>query len=182
MMPRLRPIEYESATGRTRELLDHVHAELGMVPNIFRTLAHSPKVLEGFVHLRDALEEGILPPKLREEIALTVSQCNDSDYCLRGHTAIGKTLGCSENEIMDARRGVSSDRKVEAALRFASTVVDKRGTVSDEDMMHLRDVGYGDREITELIACIALFIFGDYFTQVTQTEADFPAVPALAGV
>ncbi|HUT12301.1 MAG TPA: carboxymuconolactone decarboxylase family protein [Thermoguttaceae bacterium] len=180
-MPRLRPIDYESSEGKTKELLDRVESKMGMLPNIFRTLANSPAVLEGFVCLRESLEGGVLPEKLREEIALSVSQCDHSDYCLRGHTAIGKTVGCSNEEIMDARRGLSSDRKVRVALQFARTVVEKRGWVADEDLIRVREAGYNDEEITEMIGWMALCIFGDYFSQVTQPEVDFPAVPELVG-
>ena len=181
-MARLKPIDYEGASEGTRELLDGVKSEMGMVPNIFWTLANSPAALEGFVGLRNALEDGILPAKLREEIALTVSENNRSHYCVCGHAAIGKTLGCSDEEIMDARRGTSTDSKVAAALHFAREVVENRGCVSDEKFKRLRDAGYGDREITEIVACIALFSFGDYFSHIAQTELDFPEVPELLTV
>ncbi len=181
-MPRLKPIDYETCTGKTKQLLDRVQSKLGMVPNLFRTMANAPAVLEGFVFLREALEEGTLPPKLREEICLSVSECNHSAYCLSGHTAIGKSLGCTDDEIMDARRGVSSDSKVEAALHFAREVVEKRGWVSDEDLVRIRTAGYGEPEIAEIIGCVALAMFGDYFAQISLAEVDFPPVPELAHI
>jgi len=179
-MSRIEPIEREMATGRSRELLDHVESKMGMLPNFYRTMANSSAVLEGYTCLHDALEDGVLPAKLCEEIALTVSQVNRSEYCLAGHTALGKTLGLSDDEIMDSRRCQSSDKRVEVVLQFARDVVEKHGWVSDEDVRRLREVGYEDREISEMIGWIVLSIFGDYFTQITQTEVDFPAVPELA--
>lgn len=178
-MPRLKPIEYGEAPEGTRGLLDDVQQQMGMIPNIFWTLANSPTALEGFVGLREALDKGVLSAKLREEIGLTVSEINQSQYCVCGHAAIGRTLGCSDEEITDARRGTSPDSKVSAALHFAREVVENRGCLSDEEFQRLRDVGYEDREITEMIACIALSVFGDYFTHIAQTELDFPEVPEL---
>ncbi|HYW81475.1 MAG TPA: carboxymuconolactone decarboxylase family protein [Thermoguttaceae bacterium] len=180
-MPRLRPITYEQAPEGTRELLDGVMEEMGMVPNIFWTLANSPTALEGFVGLHQAIEHGVLSAKLREEIALTVSEMNQSHYCVCGHAAIGRTVGCSEEEIMDARRGTSPDSKVAAALHFAREIVNNRGCVSDDELRRLRGAGYEDREITEIVACVALYVFGDYFTHIAQTEVDFPEVPELVG-
>ncbi len=181
-MSRIEPILRENATGQVKELLDDVQSRMGMIPNIFWTLAHSPAVLEGYVRLRNALDGGLLPAKLREEIALAVSQANHSEYCLAGHTAIGKTLGLSDDEILDSRRGRSSDSKVEAALKFVTQVVEKHGWLSDEDLSRVREAGYGDREISEMIGCVCLAIFGDYFTQIAKPAVDFPPVPELAEV
>ena len=181
-MPRLTPIDRETVTGRTQELLEEVRAEFGMVPNIFCTMANSPVVLESFLGTRKALQSGVLPDKLRELIALTVSEVNHSNYCVCGHAALGKSLGCSDDEIMDARRGVSSDKKTEAALRFAHELVEKRGWVTEEAFHRLQDAGYEHREITEIIACVSQYIFTDYLSQVAELEIDFPRVPELVGV
>lgn len=178
-MSRIKPIDREKAVGRTGELLDQVESKMGMLPNFFLTMAASPAALEGYVHLHDCLEGGVLPAKLCEEIALTVSQVNRSEYCLAGHTALGKTLGLTDEEIMDSRRCRSSDKRVEVVLQFAREVVEKHGWVSDDNLTRLRDSGYGDREISEIIGWIAFSIFGDYYSQITQTEVDFPAIPEL---
>ena len=39
--------------------------------------------------------------------------------------------------------------------------------------------GYGDAEITEVVAVVALMTFSNYFNHVADTEVDFPAVPQL---
>ena len=60
------------ATGKTKTLLDGVAKKLGGVPNIVRTMATSPAVLEGYLGLSGALGAGRLPAKLREQLALAV--------------------------------------------------------------------------------------------------------------
>ena len=178
-MTRIRPVDPEKASGKTKELLDGIQSKLGMLPNVFTALATSPEVLQGFVGLHDALEGGVLTAKLRERIGLTVSQANRAEYCLAGHAAIGKAIGLSDDEIIDSRHGRSPDKRLDVALRFARAVIEKRGGVSDQEVTRLRSAGYGDREIAEILGCVALSIFGNYFTQVAQTEVDFPPVPEL---
>lgn len=56
----------------------------------------------------------------------------------------------------------------------------ERGWVSDEDVGALRDVGFADSEIVEIIATIVLNIFTNYFNHVAETEIDFPRVKAAA--
>ena len=179
-MPRIPAIDPASATGRARELIDDVQAEWGMTPNIVRTLANAPAALDGYLSLSNALAGGVLTPELREQIAVTVAQANRCSYCLAAHCAIGKSVGLSEDAIADARRGVSPDRKVETVLHFARQIVQQRGWVTDNDLSRLREAGYTDREIVEIIANVAMSIFTNYFNHVAGTETDFAEVPELA--
>ena len=82
----------------------------------------------------------------------------------------------SDEQIRDSRGGHSPDSKVEAALQFAQQVVAQRGWVSDEDLANVRDAGYGDAEIAEIIANVAQTIFSNYFNHVAEPVVDFPAV------
>ena len=100
-MSRLQAINPKEATGRTKELLDEVYSKLGMTPNLVRVLANSPDVLQAYLSFSDALSNGLLSARLREQIALTVAQANRSSYCLAAHTAIGKTVGLSKESILD---------------------------------------------------------------------------------
>ena len=92
-MPRLRTIHPNEANGKAKELLDGVQGRLGMVPNLMRTMANSPAVLEAYLLFTGVLAGGVLPTRLREQIALTVAQMSECDYCLAGHTAVGKSTG-----------------------------------------------------------------------------------------
>ena len=144
-----------------------------------RTMANSPAVLQAYLDFTSALSSGALSAKLREQIALTVSEVNDCDYCLAAHSAVGRMVGLSEEEVLDSREAISTDRKVETALRFARQLVENRGWVTDEDLSRVRDAGYDDGEIAEIVANVALINFSNYLDHVAETEADFPPVPAL---
>lgn len=181
-MSRLETIDCERAPEKTTKLLNEIKEQMGMLPNVVLTIANSPAALEAFWAARTALEGGVLPEKLRRLLAVTVAEANHAHYCTCGRTAMAKASGCTEEEIVDARRGVSTDRRLDAALQFAKELVEKRGWVTDGEFRHLRDVGYDNREITEVIANVGLFIFGDYLTQVAETEVDFPEVVELVGV
>jgi alkylhydroperoxidase family enzyme len=65
------------------------------------------------------------------------------------------------------------------ALEFARKVVQDRGVVEDADVDQLRQAGYTDGEVGEIVASVALNIFTNYFNHVAGTEVDFPAVPSL---
>lgn len=175
-MPRLKALQTSEAEPRAKDLLDGVQKKLGMTPNIMRTMANSPAVLEAYLGFSNALATGGLKPKLREQIALTVAEINRCEYCLSAHAALGKMVGLSNEEIADSRRGVSPDRKTEAVLQFASKVVTEHGWVSDDDVASLRAVGATDAELAEVVGVVALSIFSNYFNHVAGTKLDFPRV------
>jgi AhpD family alkylhydroperoxidase len=144
-----------------------------------RTMGRSPAVLEGYLAFSDALSRGALSAKLREQIALAVAEENSCDYCLAAHCAIGKTVGLSPAQIAGARSGGEHDAKIEAVLALARTIVRQRGQIDDDDLSAIRRVGYGDGEIAEVVAAVALNVFTNYFNHVAQTTVDFPVAPAL---
>lgn len=179
-MSRLPTIQPENTTGKTKELLDATKKKLGKVPNLVRVFANSPAVLEAYLNFSGALGGGILSPKLREGLSLTVGQANSCNYCLAAHSTIGKLVGLSEEEILENRRGRSEDHKIAVALQFAQEVVRNRGFVSDEDFQALKDAHFTDEEITEIIANISLNLFTNYFNHIAGTEVDFPAISELS--
>lgn len=176
-MPRITALNPAETTGKARKLLDGVQAKLGMTPNLMKTLAHAPAALEAYLNFGAALGTGVLDARFREQISIAVAQANSCEYCLSAHTAIGKMVGLTPEELAASRRSNSADAKRDAGLRFAQAIVVQRGEVSDAALANVRDAGYSDGEITEIIANVAVNIFTNYFNHIAQTDVDFPRVP-----
>jgi AhpD family alkylhydroperoxidase len=167
----IQPIRIDEMAGSTRRVLEIATNELGDLPNMLKTMAHSPFALEGYLKFSRSLAAGSLTPELRERIALVVAQTNRCDYSLARHTSLGGRLGMSVDEIRAARDSRGGDAKTSAALRFARDLVIRGGDCSTAE---LRQAGYRDAEIVEIVAQVALNIFEDYFNSVAQTELDSP--------
>ena len=73
----------------------------------------------------------------------------------------------------------STDPRIAAALQFAQQVVQNQGHVSDEEVAKVREAGYGDAEITEIVGHVALNVLTNYFNTVAETEVDFPRTAKL---
>lgn len=175
-MPRISQIDLNEVSGKSQELLCAVQEKFGMVPNMTRTMANSPVVLEGYLGLSTALSKGKLSAEQREQIALTVAQANLCDYCLAAHSAIATKVGLTDDAILDSRNGTSVDSESNVLIRFARKMVDERGNVSDNDVEELRAAGFKDGAIAEVVANVALNMFTNYFNHVAETEVDFPKV------
>ncbi len=174
-MPRIQPIQVTEADDKTRKLLEGVQRALGMVPNMMKTMGHSPAALSAYLNFSGALSTA-LNPALREQISLAIAGANHCNYCASAHTALGANAGVDADEMASNLRGESADAKTLAAIRFAQAVIDTRGFVRDQDLADIRDAGYSDAQIVEIIALVSLNLFTNYFNHIAETEIDFPVV------
>jgi uncharacterized peroxidase-related enzyme len=174
--PRIAPIDPRQAGPGAKPLLDRVQQTLGVTPNMMRTMARSPAVLDGYLALATALAKGSLGRRLGEQIALLTAEANGCTYCAAAHTALGKGAGLSDAEVADARDGRASDPRCAAALLLARSIIEARGHVTDADVDAARAAGLSDAEIAEVTAHVALNVFTNYFNSLAGTEVDFPAV------
>ncbi len=183
-MARINPVNPQNADGKAGELLEGVRKSMGTIPNLLAGLANSPASLGAYLGFGQALSGGELSGKLREQIAVAVAGANGCEYCASAHTALGKGQGVSQGELASNLKGESSDQRTAAAIRFVRAIVLKRGWVSDEDVADVRGAGFGEGEIVEIVATVAINTFTNYFNHVAQTENDFPRVeveePAFA--
>ena len=70
------PLRNDEARDEARVTLEKLQAKLGQVPNMYRTFAHAPRVLDAAVAMAQAIR-GDLDPKLRELTYLQVVQITD---------------------------------------------------------------------------------------------------------
>jgi uncharacterized peroxidase-related enzyme len=177
-MSRITTIDRDTTNESVRPNFDAIQKLLGVVPNMMRTMAQSPRVLEGYLGLNGALSRGLLPARLREQIAIAVAEANECDYCLSAHTFLGRGAGLSEDQLEASRDGRAADARSSAALRFALAVIERRGGITDSDLAGVRAAGFSDGEIVEIVAHVALNVFTNYINRVAQTDVDFPNVTA----
>lgn len=173
---RITSVNPATATGSNKKYFDALKSGLGLIPNMTLAMAQSPAVLEGYVLLNGALSKGSLGRKLSEELALALAGANHCDYCASAHSVLGKLAGLSETQVSLALKATAEDDKTSAALRFAQTVVEKRGQITDADFQAVRAAGFTEGEVGEIVAHVAINVFTNYFNNVAKTEIDFPKV------
>lgn len=61
-------------------LLDAVHQQLGVIPNLMKVVGNSPAALEGYLSLNGALGKGTIGAKTGERIALAIAEFNACSY------------------------------------------------------------------------------------------------------
>jgi hypothetical protein len=73
-MERVSPLNPQTAQGRAEERLAAVKANPGLVPNMTRAMAVSPPVLGAYTGFSGALNHGVMPAWVLEQLALDVGE------------------------------------------------------------------------------------------------------------
>jgi alkylhydroperoxidase family enzyme len=79
-------------------------------------------------------------------------------------------------------RAMPRDPKRDAAVQFARKVIETRGKVSDADLKAVRDAGYTDANVMEIVALVAMYSLTNFFNNVFDHENDFPAVTPAGAI
>jgi uncharacterized peroxidase-related enzyme len=181
-MTRLNPIESRQIGPEVRASLDKLQLSSTEVPNFLRVVAKSLAAMRAYAGMEHALARGQLTAKERQQIALAVAEINGCSYSLISHSRTAQEAALSDEDIRLARKAAAADARANAMLRFTQAVVLQRGEISDTELALVRQAGFSESEIIEIIANIALSIFTNYLNIISKTEADFlmPQAHALA--
>ena len=178
MSTRIATLNPDTTTGKAKELFTAVKNKLGFIPNLIKVFGNSPATLQTYLSLGELTGSGNFSNKFREQLALSVAEANDCNYCLSAHTAIGKMNGLSDQEIEASRKSDASDAKQKAGLQFAQSVTVNRGKVSSEELKAVKEAGYTDEDILEIVLNVVSNTLTNYVNHIAETEIDFPVVEA----
>lgn len=170
-MSRIEVLTDEKTPEASRPMLDGVKKAFGMVPNVFKVLAHSPASLNTYLQFNQANEASSLTAQQREVVALATSQFNACEYCTAVHSMIGGKVGLTPEQVHAARDG-----SLDAYARFAREVTATRGQVSDAVIATARADGLSDAAIVDVITQVTLLTFTNLLNNVAKTTVDFPPV------
>lgn len=173
MTPRIAPLSDDRVTPPAGELLREAKRKLGMVPNAYRVMANAPAALAGYTALASALDGGVLPKRLREQIALAIAARNGCDYCLAAHRIGAKFARLSADEIEAAERGHAANRQEAAALALAVDLLDMVGDANDAVLADARAAGLSDEALVEIAAHVAANLFTNTINRFARTPNDF---------
>ncbi|MGY8524639.1 carboxymuconolactone decarboxylase family protein [Paracidovorax citrulli] len=176
-MSRMQTIDPRNATGEAAELFANIKRAVGKVPNAYAAIgSQSPAVLANVLQTGAVLKTAsALSARELEAVNLAVSELSGCDYCVAAHTLTGKLAGYSAEQMRKLRAGTyEDDARIDALVRFATTLMRTSGTLPAEAVQAVRDAGFDDRQITEAILAISAILFTNMFNRVNDTVVDFP--------
>jgi uncharacterized peroxidase-related enzyme len=176
-MARISRLGRRDVSDAVGEIYDRFARQRGNVPNMFRTVAHRPEILQTMIaHMEAVLNTGTLPTSLKELVIVRTSQMNSCEYCLASHSLLAKKLGYSDEQIAELPRFESSDRfttREKAALRLAEQLTRNERPLDEAALSEFRR-HFSEGEIVELMAASGLFNYFNRFNNLLAMEPTQP--------
>ena len=158
--PRIPLLERDQVSSEVAAVYDALLKQRGIVPNMFKTLAHTPALAMGMAgFLKALLGDSALPGWYKELVAIRISVMNDSDYAISAHSLSAKQKGATETQISavkgDFEHGPFSEAE-KLGFRCAERLHRSPGEIDDRLFAQLRNA-YGDAQLVELFATASAF-------------------------
>ena len=168
-----------SPTNQT--VYDGIQKSYGFVPNLFAVLAHSETALPALLALQQSHSHNAFSAREREAINLVVSQTNHCRYCTAAHSAVGKMLGFTEEQLLDIRRGHAPfDAKLDVVVQLAAAITTSKGHPEPALLDAFFGAGYSRGALIDMVMLLGDLVILNYLHALTQVPVDFPPVPELA--
>lgn len=181
-MARLTVNTVESAPEQAKERIAMVQKANGFIPNLIGTLANSPQAIEMYQEVSKMNARNSLTPEEIEVVQITAAVHNGCDFCVAGHTKIGtKLLKMPENVLnaLRTRTTIEDNAKYQALAEFTVQLIDNRGKVSDGELQAIKDAGYSEQNILDVVMGVALATLCNYANNVAQNDIN-PELQAFA--
>jgi AhpD family alkylhydroperoxidase len=170
-------LEREQVSSDLQALYDALIKPRGVVPNMFKTVAHVPALAIGFAALlKPLLSDGALPGWYKELIATRMSVLLGSRYAIAGHALSARQKGASEEQIEAVRADFAAGpftQKEKLGLRCADRLHHSAQDITDDFFAELK-TEFTAPQIVELIAAASVFEFFPRFVDALQ----IPVTPA----
>lgn len=156
-------------------LFERSRLAMGMVPNMYRLMAHAPELLEtymdGYARFREA--SGFTPVE-QEVVFLAISRENTCEYCMAAHSTVADVLTRVPQEVTAALRDDSpiADARLAALAHFTRTLVGTRGRPSPDDAAAFLGAGFKPAQIMSLLLAVAVKTMSNYANHIGHTEID----------
>lgn len=171
--------EAEQLTNpKVKEIYREIQTELGfgIVPNLFKSMAINPNVLEAnWKKFRATILQGDVPRTLKEMLGIAISQANNSLYALNVHLHGLSALGMSEEVLRRLVYDFANcplPQREKAVISFGLLAATNPQNLTAKHFQSLRDLGLDDGEIFEIIATADLFTSINKYTDAIDLEID----------
>ena len=167
----------EQVAPANQEIFDNLTKALGFVPNLYATIAYSDNGLSRFLAYQNA--KTTLSGKEKEAVNLVVSQVNGCIYCQSAHLVLGKMNGFTEEQLLDIRKGKSSDTKLNSLVQLVSDITKNKGNASQTTIDNFFSQGYTKENLVDLILQVSDKTAMNYLHNLTKVPVDFPLATTL---
>ena len=165
-------VSYDDSTGKLRKLYDRVKGPDNNIDNIMMLHSLRPHSMEGHMAIYKYVlhhTSNRVPKWFLETLGVLVSAINECDYCVDHHFAGLKRLLADDKKADSIKAAIQSDKLNEAplsnaqklAMGYAKKLTIAPASLSEADVIALRQSGFKDGEILEINQVCSYFSYAN---------------------
>lgn len=169
------PKTLETASPIVKKVLEAAKNGMGMIPNMYSTMANNPALLDAYSYSYKSFRENAgFTSQEQEIIFLSIAFENDCNYCMAAHSFVADKMSKVPTDVTNAIRNNTAieNAKYSALSLFSRVMTVNRGNPSVEDVEAFLSAGYTENHILGVIAGIGVKTMSNYFNHVFDTPVD----------
>ena len=165
----------ESAPEGSKSQLEESIKAFGYVPNLHGTLAGSPQLLEAYKTVGDLFTGSSFNNDEQTVVWQTINVEHECHYCVPAHTVIAHMMKVDPAVTEALRNGKAMpNEKLQALHNTTLSIMRNRGRITDSELEAFYAVGYGERQVLEIILGLAQKTISNYTNHIANTPVDAP--------
>jgi|TARA_R110000868_G_scaffold397372_1_gene670040 alkylhydroperoxidase family enzyme len=174
-MTTLKVHDIESAPEESKSFLQKSLKGFGMIPGLHGVLASSPGILEAYHTLHQLFVDASFNNEELTVVWQTINVEHECHYCIPAHTGIAHMMKV-DPELSEALRNRTPmpTEKLQVLHETTLSIVRNRGNISEEELNRFYAVGYGERQVLEIILGLSQKVISNYSNHIANTPVDAP--------
>lgn len=165
----------ENAPQAAKPLLEKSVKAFGMVPNLHGVMAESPELLDSYQQAHNLFQKTSFNAEELTVVWQSINIEHNCHYCVPAHTGIAHSMKVDQS-IIDALRNKTplENEKLEVLRATTLAMVRERGVLSEEDVKRFYAVGYGKKQLLEIVLGLSQKIMSNFTNHLANTPVDAP--------
>lgn len=165
----------ESAPQKSKAILEQSVQQNGMLPNLHAVMAEAPGLLEGYQALHKLFMDSSFNAEELTVVWQSINVEHDCTYCVPAHSGIAHAMNvdASLTEALRNQQPMPTE-KLQVLQDTTLSMVRNRGIISEQELTRFFAVGYGQRQLLEIILGLSQKVMSNYTNHVAKTPLDKP--------
>ncbi|MFT7073080.1 carboxymuconolactone decarboxylase family protein [Patiriisocius sp. Uisw_017] len=165
----------ETAPEGSKLLLENSLKAFGMIPGLHGVLAGSPATLEAYQKLHELFSNSSFDAEELTVVWQSINVEHECHYCVPAHTAIAHMMKV-DAALTEALRNHKEmpNEKLQVLQNTTLSIIRNRGRISDSELETFYAVGYGERQVLEIVLGVAQKTISNYTNHIANTPVDEP--------
>jgi uncharacterized peroxidase-related enzyme len=177
-MPLIQPMTANTVSPEVQSIFKEIEKGFGMVPNLFRTMAHYPPLLKAnWEKVKAVMMGGRLSRKVKETIAVLISKDNECPYCVKAHSDALRLLKVDEGVVENILEGNLKDAGFSpqeiTLINFARAANNTPHNIPRELIQNIAEYGISDAEVIEALGVMEIFVAFTKFLDTLDVAIDY---------